>query len=50
MPENAFGQRSPQADGEEISNAWERIHQEVVFNAMRQRVYAALMEEKRFTR
>jgi activator of HSP90 ATPase len=49
MPENAFGQHSPQADREGISHACETIHQEVVFKATRQRVYEALMEEKRFS-
>ncbi len=48
MAEKAFGLPQPQADRNGISHTCESIHQEVVFKAVRKRVYEALTDEKRF--
>ena len=46
MAEKAFA--VPPGDREGISRTAESIHQEVVFNATRRRVYEAIFEEKQF--
>lgn len=51
--ENAFGfiaAPPERAADQEISHTAESIHQEVVFQASRQRVYAALTDPKQFTK
>jgi activator of HSP90 ATPase len=45
---NAFSLADAQSDREGISRTSESIHQEVVFNATRKRVYEAIIEEKQF--
>lgn len=50
MAGTAFGAASPQADRNGISHTCESIHQEVVFKAVRKRVYDALTQEKQFRR
>jgi activator of HSP90 ATPase len=48
MAGSAFGKSDPQGDRNGISHSCESIHQEVVFNAARKRVYEAITEEKQF--
>jgi activator of HSP90 ATPase len=48
MAGKAFGMASPQADRDGISHTCESIHQEVVFKAVRKRVYEALTQSKQF--
>ena len=48
MAGHVFGLASPQADRNGISHTCESIHQEVVFKALRKRVYEALTQSKRF--
>jgi activator of HSP90 ATPase len=48
LAKNAFGLADAQSDREGISRTSESIHQEVVFNATRKRVYEAIFEEKQF--
>jgi hypothetical protein len=48
MAGHVFGLASPQADRNGISHTCESIHQEVVFKALRKRVYEALTNSKRF--
>ena len=48
MAGSAFGKSDPQGDRNGISHSCESIHQEVVFNAARKRVYEALTDAKQF--
>jgi len=48
LAKNAFGLAGAQSDREGISRTSESIHQEVMFNATRKRVYEAIFEEKQF--
>jgi activator of HSP90 ATPase len=48
LARRAFGVTDAQSDREGISRTAESIHQEVVFNASRKRVYEAIFEEKQF--
>jgi len=48
LAKNAFSLADAQSDREGISRTSESIHQEVVFNATRKRVYEAIFEEKQF--
>jgi activator of HSP90 ATPase len=48
LAKGALGLADAQADREGISRTSESIHQEVVFNATRKRVYEAIIEEKQF--
>jgi len=48
MAGNVFGVASPQANRNGISHTCESIHQEVVFKAVRKRVYEALTQSKQF--
>jgi hypothetical protein len=49
LAKKAFGLPDAQSDREGISRTSESIHQEVVFNATRKRVYQAIFEEKQFS-
>lgn len=48
LAKSAFGLADAQSDREGISRTSESIHQEVVFDASRKRVYDAIFEEKQF--
>jgi len=48
MTENAMSLSNPQDDRNGIQHSCESIHQEVVFKAVRRRVYEALTDEKKF--
>src|SRR5260370_14611576 len=48
LAENALSLSDPQDDRNGIQHTAESIHQELVFNATRKRVYEALTDEQKF--